>query len=182
VRTTPPGFARVPTGTLVATELSPLPPEDDLDFRGLLLAAPEEVTFTPGGYDVLSGEFTRVPVCGTYQLAYGELDLDGRFVFEVLIVAVDAETQEVFSGRMDPGSAARPQPTLKELGLTREAMREVVVTGHFNPNLVSILDLPQRPATYLVHAALGPYTSRVVRIRVRHEEARRKAVEATRPR
>jgi hypothetical protein len=166
----PAGFLKVPTSTFSSTKESLQPPRHDFDFRGLLLTAPKEVTFLPGRRDALTGGFARIPGCVTYVLDHGALGLDGQFVHSVVFVAVDAATQEAFSGRMDPPSAAEPPPTLADLDLTPDDMKDVVITGYFNPDLVEVLGLPAREATYLVHAALGPYTSGVVRIRVRSEK------------
>jgi hypothetical protein len=118
------------------------------------------------------GTFAPVIVCGMCCVSYDTLGLQGDFVESIVLVAVDARTRRTSSGRMQVarGSPAR-KPGPEAFGLTDEDLKDRVIVKFFNPDLAEVLDLPEAEAEYLVHATLGPYTSNVVRIRVRRSGA-----------
>ena len=163
-----PAFEEVTEGSLLSNGCSP--EVEDPEFRGLVLAAPESVRYTPGRSNPLTGAFAPVIVCGTYVLAYGALGLDGDFVDAMVFVAVDDDRRETFSGRITGVENEIPAPSVFDTSdLTPADFAADVVTGYFNPNLATILSLPERPADYVVYAVLGPYESNRVTISVRED-------------
>ena len=159
-----PAFAAVIEGSLLA---SPCSPEiADPDFRGLRIAAPELVTYSPGDFDPITGAFARVVLCGTYQLEFSTLGLDGDFVESIVIVAIDEGRRETFDGRMVTIENRIPAPPRPDT-LEPPDFAGDVLTGYFNPNLAVVLELPERSADYVVYALLGPYESNRARIAVR---------------
>lgn len=163
-----PAFDEVTEGSLLSNACSP--EIDDPEFRGLALAAPETVRYTPGQSNPLTGAFAPVIVCGTYVLAYGTLGLNGAFVDSIVFVAVDEGRRETFSGRMPGVENEIPGPSVFDSGdLSPEDFAADVITGYFNPNLATVLSLPERPADYVVYAVLGPYESNRVSISVRED-------------
>jgi hypothetical protein len=82
----------------------------------------------------------------------------------VLLVAVDAATQETFSGKMTAINNPVPPPDDIPPGGATEGL---LIESYFNPNLVEVLDLPERSAEYIVYAVIGEIKSNTVRIRVK---------------
>lgn len=162
-----PAFDEVIEGSLLSNACSPEEPGPE--FRGLLLAGPEVVTYEPGDFDPITGAFARVVVCGTYRLDFSTLDLDGDFVESIVLMAVDEARRETFNGTMATveNALAPPDADAFEPG----DFAGDVLTGYFNPNLAVVLDLPERPADYVVYAVLGPYESNRVPISVREADA-----------
>lgn len=204
-----PAFEEVIEDSLLSFGCSP--EIEDPSFRGLLIAAPEVVSYTPGDSDPITGAFAPVLVCGTYRLAYETLGLDGDFVESIVLIAVDEGRRETFTGLMggveneieiefeedfeigDAEPAGNGAPTgngepfvsggvidgingadgidgvdgSEDPELLPEDFTGDVITGHFNPNLAVVLELPERPADYIVYAVLGPYESNRVKVSVR---------------
>lgn len=156
-----PAFSEVIEDSLLENACSPR--MDDPDFRGLLLAAPEVVTYTPGDRDPFSGAFAPVVVCGAYRLDFTTLDLDGDFVDSIVLVAVDEGRRETWSGTMLSVENEIEDPEPED----RSRFAGDVISGYFNPNLAVVLALPERPADYVVYAMLGPYESNRVAVSVR---------------
>lgn len=156
-------FDEVVEGSLLSSTCSP--EIDDPEFRGLRIAAPTAVTYSPGDFNPITGAFARIVVCGTYQLDFSALGLDGDFVESIVMIAVDEGRRETFNGRMVTVRNRIPPPPRPD-GLEPADFAGDVIAGHFNPNLAVVLDLPERPADYVVYAVLGPYESNRVRISV----------------
>lgn len=158
-------FECVRGGSLLSFPCSP--EIEDPDFRGLVLAAPRTVRFTPGAHDPIQGTFAPVVVCGTYALEETMEDP----VESIAFFAVDEARSEVFSGRMVTVQNRVPCPphVQADLDAVRADLESYAVTGYFNPNLAHVLRLPERPARYVVYALLGPFASNRVVISV--EEA-----------
>jgi hypothetical protein len=160
-------FSAFAAGLLEETACSPV--IDDPEFVGIVLNAPERVVYEPGEPPVPGSDaFADVRVCGTACVEHGFLGLEGMVQREILLVAVDSATQETYSGRL-PGieNAVAPPDDLPPGGGPTEGL---LVESYFNPNLAELLDLPERPAEYIVHAVLGEMKSNIVRIRVEKQE------------
>lgn len=159
-------FAKLTTGPLDENPCSPV--IDDPDFQGIVIHAPELVTYEPG--ETIEGgvEFADVRVCGTASFEYSFLGLGGEVQEQILLVAVDAATHETYSGKLPGIENAVPPPD--DLPVSDADTEGLIVETYFNPNLVEALGLPERPAEYLVYAALGEVKSNTVRIRVQERD------------
>lgn len=140
-------------------------------FRGLAINAPRQVLFTAGESTAFGG-FAEVPICGTYKYDLSlDLDTDASFEDSILVVAVDRESHQSWSGLVRESVDLMPAPedTFDD-ELTDEDLQGVSMEGHFNPNLTEILTLPARPAAYDVYATVGPYRSNTVTIEIRERD------------
>ena len=143
------------------------PVVDDPEFRGIVIDAPPQVEFRTGQRTPGSSAFALIRLCGICRFDYHFMGLDGDFIEAILIVAVDDETNETFSGKLTLVTNAEPQPPdLLGRDLVKQDYTGLVVEEHFNPNLAQALRLPARSAQYVVYATLGEYKSNSVRIRV----------------
>lgn len=161
-----PQFAEVEPGSLLKYACSPK--IDDFDFRGIVLNAPKEVYYERGARDPISGAFAPIVVCGSYCFQYDTLGLNGDFVESIVLVATNTKTNESYSGRMQriENRVVGP-PAIEAMGLKHEDFKDRVLTKYFNPNLATVLRLPEQSAEYRVWATLGTFKSNVVTIRVR---------------
>lgn len=142
---------------------------DDPDFEGIVLNAPESVAYTPGDPPVPGSDaFADVRVCGTACVDQAYRGLHGRVHEEILLVAVDSATQQTYSGKMEP--IVNPEERPADLGGGPVDTEGLLVESYFNPNLAEVLELPERPAEYLVYAVLGEMKSNTVRIRVERRD------------
>lgn len=155
-------FERLETGLMNRNACSPV--IDDATFQGIVIHAPATVLYRPGEPVEGSEAFADVRVCGTCCVSYSYLGLDGEVTAEILLVAVEAKTQQTWSGKMVP--IRNPEPRPGNLGGEPVETEGMLIESYFNPNLVETLDLPETPAEYIVYAVLGQYKSNTVRIRV----------------
>lgn len=152
-------------GERVKNKCSPKIP--DPNFFGILINAPSVVSFCQNARDPLTGSSLKIVIAGMYRLKHDTAGLCGKFHSAVLLVAENVHTHEVYTGRMGSfGSPAREEYRLEDEGLTPDDFKDVVVTEYFNPDLASVLMLPEIEAEYIVYATLGPYTSNATRIKV----------------
>ncbi|MCA9727304.1 MAG: hypothetical protein KC729_06440 [Candidatus Eisenbacteria bacterium] len=168
-----PAFDAVTPGSFSDYPCSPEPADEDQ--IGILLAAPDTVSYMPGTPFANDTAFARVLVCGYYYLPMNTLNLDGDLVEKIVFVAVDAESNRSFTGTMAEESPEEPMPDPEPSDEEPPGPDELVslptpadepIGGWFNPNLADILGLPEGAATYTVYAFLGPYRSNTVTIRV----------------
>lgn len=149
------------------------------EFSGILINGPKEVVWDrdispedapEGPWGGTSGPI-RLMIAGLARLKYSTLDLDGDFSGEVLVVAVDQKTAQIYSGKM-PQAEFLPEPGI-EMDETESVMTEtdrtMLVNSTFNLDLVHDLDLPIANAVYSVYATLGQYKSNVLTIRTKVE-------------
>lgn len=136
------------------------PAAPPLPWEGVVIQAPTEVGFRPGR--PVDGQFAAIPVCGFFQLALARL-LDSK---GLLLVAVDLKTGTRHEGLMLDEDPGLPEPGLQPPPLQPEALRGMVTSAYFNPNLARYVKLPAREATYAVHAEHGGAVSNVVKIAV----------------
>lgn len=141
------------------------PAFDDPETQGLVIHAPAEVIYDPDQPDEATGAFADVRLCGTCNVDYSYLGLRGEVTEEILLVVVDASTHETWSGKMEP--ILNPEERPDDLGGEAGPTEGLLVESYFNPNLAETLDLPARPAEYIVYATLGDYKSNTVRIQVK---------------
>lgn len=165
-------FDQVPAGSLSPSACTPPIDEDDFDYRGICIAAPERVEFVPGQAEPISGAFARVLLCGTYTLDSNYLGLREQFLDRLVAVAVDVDRHRAYAAGVVSlqNPAAMPDP-FEGLILTDEDWRGRVVTGYFNPNLAAVMPLPAEEATYVAYVALGRFVSNAVRIAVRRRRS-----------
>jgi hypothetical protein len=155
-------FEEVEPGSLTSFRASP-DLESDEDFRGIRIRGPARVSFGPRTRDPLSGAFAHIVVCGAYHF---DADyLGGRFLPRLVVVAVDARTHVARAGIMEavPNQVDVPDPP----GGAPPGFSVGSVVEYFNPNLATLLDLPEQEARYVVYAALGSFVSNVLVIDVR---------------
>ena len=156
-------FETAAIGSLLESECSP---QIDFMAEGIALRAPEEVYFRQGTAPK-GRPFAPVVVCGAYRFRYDTLGLNGNFVDEIVLVVVDASTNEIHSGKIPRRATMARKPAPEKFDLTAQELAERLIGGNFNPNLAEAFPLPAREAEYIVYATLGPHTSNRVRIKVR---------------
>ncbi len=160
-----PAFEEVVEGSYMDYACSP--EVEDPDFIGILLNAPEVVTYVPGSSNPLNGSFAPVIVCGAYAFKYTTLGLNGDFADSIVLVAVDEKSRISYHSTMPGVENAVPEQADPESNLTAEDFAGDIIGGYFNPNLAVILGLPEKEADYIVYALLGPYESNRVRISIK---------------
>lgn len=141
-------------------------------YKGIAINAPESIVW-PKDFDVAgmmtspSGEVVDSPlkfiVAGVARLPSNTLGLAGRFGHDVLVVAVNQETGQPYSGTMK-GMGDRPTP-----GNGGNNDESAAVKSYFNLDLVHNLGVPIADGTYTVYATLGEYKSNVLTVEVRVE-------------
>lgn len=151
-------------------------------FKGFLINLPKEHCYK-SGETTPSGAFTFLPVAGAYRIANGDfpvLSPEATFEYDIsddiLVVAVDTKTREVYTGRyVEPGVKA-PMPE----AMRRKAIKEIeearkrspapqgttISGGNFNYNLPAVVRLPEKPAEYIVYVVAGPYKSNVRTVKI----------------
>ncbi len=160
-------FAQMNAPTFSRVSCSPVV-DDDFDFRGIRLAAPQRVEFDDGTRSPLSGAFAHLVVCGGFRFDANYLGLRERFLPRVVVVATDPARRRAFAGTLMGGpSEHAPQNPLDKLDLSPDDWTGRIITEFFTTNLAEIMNLPETEADYYVHATLGGYVSNVVRIAVR---------------
>lgn len=145
-------------------------------FIGLLINAPEEVVWSSEAMDDSYVTFPngdtespyKLMVAGLSKVPDSTLDLDGDVAFEILLVAVNQETAESFSGKMIRFGESSPLPPgvvghMKQNASDSKA--DNARLSYFNIDLVQNLDLPITNAVYTVYATLGKYKSNVLTIK-----------------
>lgn len=150
-------FENVPLNTNEPCACSPKEPSQD--WRGILIAAPANVSFGGDENKSPDGAFARVPICGFYML-----DAYGAPTGAMVLHAENVESGEKFSGAVgeDDPSPDEPPPPTEPHDYT--VLEGVSVEGYFNPNLAKFVQLPQESATYKVHVEWGKKKSNVVTI------------------
>jgi hypothetical protein len=130
--------------------------------------APEEVTFVPHGDEPL-GEDTRFVICGAIQMLTDTLDqlgIRGDTLDALMLVAVDARNNRTYTGAIARFGTREPMPD----DLRKPRTPGYLIGESFNPNLVLSFDLPPAETDYYVHAALGPFKSNVLKVRLRRRK------------
>jgi hypothetical protein len=135
---------------------------DDTAIKGIRIAAPRRVALE--GKPDFFGNFARAVVCGAYRLPSNYLGLREKFLEELLFVAVDATMHEVYSGMLDLEPELDEFPAEPDEPIDDADWEGRSAIQFFNPNLVSILGLPQQEAEYIVYVCLGDHVSNVVRM------------------
>lgn len=146
-------------------------------FTGILINGPAEVVWPadasvedhpPGPLGDTAGPL-RLMIAGLVKLPYSAMGLNGGFGPEVLVIAVNQETAEVFYGKMDRIELLPvPENVDSELSLTDED-RSAAVSSVFNLDLVHSLGIPIEQATYTVYATLGDFKSNTLTVMTRVE-------------
>ena len=143
-----------------------LSPEYDDVFRGILINGPKVVAWpkddSPKSYlkgpfgETIRGPF-RLYVVVLFTFPYSMSKID--FPSEILIVAVNQVTRQVYSGRRRP---LAPTPTAEEE--ETDDLADDAIGGYFKVSLVDDVKIPFTNATYTVYATLGEYKSNVLTI------------------
>ena len=108
----------------------------------------------------------RLMVAGRFKLPYNTASLRGSFSYRVMLVAVNQDTGENYSGRMQPFGMVQEHPDIPSI---EEGRENSYVGGPFNIDMVHNLGIPIADATYTVCATLGEFKSNVLNIRTRVE-------------
>ena len=146
------------------------------EFTGLLINGPRVVEWPknvslddyvvdPSGN---SNSPLRFMIAGLSSVPDSTLGLDGDVAYEVLVVAVNQNTAETYSGKMMfvgiPGPKPSDIPGVMPLDDALE-QSDTIRQSHFNIDLVQNLEIPITDATYTVYATLGEYKSNVLTIK-----------------
>jgi hypothetical protein len=154
-------FAKIEPGSGEPNECTP---QVAKDFIGIRIAAPETVIYTPGARDQFTGAFAKVMICGVYQFNDYFLQEYGNPVKNASLVAVDAVSHQVYTGKMTHGHPEVRPPGPPSPRRTADELKDSFEEGWFNENLLDYLPLPEALATYQVYLTLGPEKSNVVTI------------------
>lgn len=147
-----------------------LPPYSN-PFRGILINGPKIVEWpkndSPDNYMLdpfgrTMGSPFILNISGLYQLPYATLGLSGDFSYEILVVAVNEKTSEVYKGKME---RVGDVSILPELPSDEVNDKNRISSSHFYLDLVNDLDIPITSAAYIVYATLGEYKSNVLTIK-----------------
>ena len=111
----------------------------------------------------------RLMIAGLMRAKYSTLGLRGQFSYQVLVVAVNQNTAQTYSGKMSRGDfEIYPKKTNME-GVPKrddyDEYRESLYSSKFNLDLVHDLGIPIADATYTVYATLGEYKSNSLTIK-----------------
>ena len=139
------------------------PPAPAPDWRGIVIQAPEKVTFKRDQTVDEYGAFAAIPVCGYCQLDV----LTEPWPEPMRLFAVDRATGTVYSGdvvELDP-SPEKPPPEDEE-PLTPEEVEGLATGTYFNPNLADFVQLPQKPAIYNIYVEFREVRSNMVAVEI----------------
>ena len=135
---------------------------------GIAINAPREVQFSNGPH--LDPEDAQFIVCMASRFVYGTLGYGSSFIESVTLVVVDAHTHQEYSGiaalatrdngrdNLIPEPSGRPQRTTDHSNTT---IGEVL-----RGNLAQFIRLPAVETEYVVYAALGPFRSNSLTVKV----------------
>lgn len=138
-------------------------------FSGLLINAPKEIVwpknddpshYPAGPWGTTNGPF-RLMIAGLVRTEYKTLGLKGEASEDVLLVAVNQQTAQSYSGKMpQPDVDTEPDfdMDMQEIPPTEEEQNKLL-TSYFNFDLVHDLGLPIQKASYNVYATLGEMKS-----------------------
>lgn len=150
-------------------------------FLGILINGPAIIEwpsdvspddYIPGPFGDTYEPF-RLMISGIVQLKFNTLGLKGSFYKHVFLVAVDRETAQTYTGKIQlPDFLPEPADnSVDDLFPERPVMSEEdmnkPVPSHFNIDLVHNLRVPIKNASYTVYATLGPFKSNVLTIETR---------------
>jgi hypothetical protein len=94
------------------------------------------------------------------------MNLRGHYIDHILYVAVNAKTHQTYSSKVESVPNAIPGPDPDD---GREP--EMIVGEVFNPDLAELLRLPAEQAEYIIYAALGPFQSNSLTVKVTPRKA-----------
>lgn len=155
MKTVPPVFENIPLGRMEPSECTP-DVLSDWDYRGIKLNAPEKV---------IVSEVFVLPLCGAWQFSYKFLNRFDNVFSMVQFVVTDKEDFKSYSGSlMKPG--LNYQKRITSIG-TDEQLQNRTSSVSFNIDVYDyVVNLPQKPGTYLIYALVGDIKSNVVEIKI----------------
>ncbi len=131
---------------------------------GIALNAPFEVTFSNEG--TLDSKDCSFIVCGASRFVYDTLGYGSSFADHISFVAVDQTSQVATSGVMEP-IVPNPIPPPADMPKSTTDHSKSTFGEFFRTNLADIMTLPAVETDYVVYAALGPYRSNTLTVKVR---------------
>jgi hypothetical protein len=131
---------------------------------GIAINAPIEVTFSTEGK--LDPKDCRFFICGASQFVYNTLGYGANFADQVTFVAVDQTDQVARTGVMEP-NVPNPISPPDDLPKSTTDHSKTTIGEVFRANLADIMTLPAVETDYVVYAALGPYRSNTLTVKVR---------------
>lgn len=134
---------------------------------GIAINAPIEVTFSKG--ETLDPKDCRFFVCGSSEFVYDTLGYGRSFADHVTFVAVDQTSQVARTGVMQP-NVLNPVPPPDDMPKSTTDHSKTTIGEAFRTNLAEIMSLPAVETDYVVYAALGPYRSNTLTVKVRKRE------------
>ncbi len=134
-------------------------------FQGIVINGPEKIVWprdvdTTGMMVSPLGEIIGSPlkfiISGVARLPSNTLGLNGIFGYDVVVVAVNQETAQVYTGKMIRFGFKPDGAGENKTG---------AVKSYFNVDLVHNLGVPIADGTYIVYATLADYKSNVLMIK-----------------
>lgn len=165
VSPTPQDFESI---NLNANEPTACTPDMDDNALGIRIAAPARVSLQRRVTEVgINEDHPALPICGAHHFSAKTINQFYAHSQQIALVLVDARDGRAYASSLrdwlletvPPGRYPSPQEGQSSI-------------GYFNANaFLFVRSLPWRPATYHVHAVLGPYRSNRVTVAVEGEPA-----------
>jgi hypothetical protein len=149
-------YADVPLNSREPNACSPAQPP--LPWLGIMIQAPTRVAFAAAKPQ----DGVVVPVCGFYRIDMAHL-LDGK---PLMLVAVNLASKKRHAGPMVDVETEPVLPDPQARPLDANAVKGLVSSSHFNPDLAHYVVLPAAAAVYEVHVEYGGMVSNSVQIAV----------------
>ena len=131
---------------------------------GIAINAPIEVTLSND--ETLNSRNWQFVVCGASRFVYDTLGYGSSFADHISFVAVDQTSQVATSGVMEP-AVPNPIPPPADMPKSTTDHSKTTIGEVFRTNLADIMNLPAVETDYVVYAALGPYRSNTLTVKVR---------------
>lgn len=156
----PRNFENIPLNSYEPSECSPESPGPS--WRGMVIRAPERVTFEKGRESSIDGAFAAIPICGYYLIEYSQMPEAQAMRF----VATDIGTGIRYFGDLLEQDESPEEPEPDDEPADPEELEGMASGGYFNSNLAHYVELPEASGLYDVYVEWGETRSNVVRIEV----------------
>ena len=123
---------------------------------GLVINSPTTVKLTDNFSIKIASTYSHKPI--------NKLNLAQPIRNSIVFIAVNTETHIPLSGVIEEDDMGEESPDLSEID--PEVLKTKIIGGYVNADLVSLLGIPAKPATYIVYATVGPYVSNKIELNV----------------
>ncbi|VAW59612.1 hypothetical protein MNBD_GAMMA08-2634 [hydrothermal vent metagenome] len=121
---------------------------------GLIINAPSKVKITKNFTLNIASTYSHKPII--------DLHLSKPLRNSIVFIAVNIETHIPFSGTVEDDDMEIDPPDNEPVD--PEILKDKIIGGYVNIDLISVLGIPASPSKYIVYATVGPYKSNVIEI------------------